>query len=352
MKSHAVKGFRQDAGNDRLEACSTPDLLRFQLREQDHIVNACPHGWHRLQARQRINPHNKLEFGPPAFQIHRVRPPRNADAAKPTMMLEKLFPDDDFRFQMRFERGESAAFFARTPQPEALLTERKRWLRSDPKTYAAILPPGEALLDEAVELARDWSGFAPPASTTAWEKCVALGEFWEPDFLLLKPEADGAIRLYGGCLCAPSSWRLDEKLGLPIEFIHGPVPGLNANLGAAIHKFLAALKPGAASLRHNWGLSRSPELNQHPDRALPLLDATVSADEVWLRVEHQALVALPKSGGILFGIRVVNHPLNEMQADKIVAARLCRALETMPEEMARYKNLAVARGRILQLLRA
>jgi len=129
------------------------------------------------------------------------------------------------------------------------------------------------------------------------------------------------------------------------------VPGLNANIGAGIHKFLTALKPGVASLRHNWGLSRSVELNQHPDRPLPRLDATVNVDEVWLRVEHQALVALPKSGGILFGIRVVNHSLVEVKADSVAATRLCRALETMSEEMARYKGLATARGRIVRLLR-
>jgi dimethylamine monooxygenase subunit A len=272
------------------------------------------------------------------------------------MTLEGLFPDDDYRFQMRFERGGPADFFARSARSETVLAERRHWLHSDLKTYAAILPPGEALLDEVVELAHEWDGFAPPGLTTAWEKCLALGEFWEPDFLLLKGDADRAIRLYGGCLCAPSSWRLNDKLGQPIEFIHGPVPGpvpgLNSNIGAAIHKFLAALKPGAASLRHNWGLSRSPELNQHPDRKLPLLDANISAEEVWLRVEHQALIALPKSGGILFGIRVVNHPLNEVKANRLVAARLGRALETMPEEMARYKNLATARGRILHLLRS
>jgi hypothetical protein len=268
------------------------------------------------------------------------------------MTLEKLFPDDDYRFQMRFERGAPADFFAPTLEHETLIAERKRWLHRDPKTYAAILPPGEALLGEAAELAREWNGFVPPASANTWQQILALGEFWEPDFLLLKIDADRAVRLYGGCLCAPSSWRLDEKIGQPIEFIHGPVPGLNVNLGAAIHKFLAALKPGAASLRHNWGLSRSPELNQHPGRALPMLDASVRADEVWLRVEHQALVALPESGGILFGIRVVNHPLNEVKSNQVAAARLCRALETMPEEMARYKNLATARGRILQLLRA
>jgi hypothetical protein len=144
---------------------------------------------------------------------------------------------------------------------------------------------------------------------------------------------------------------LSEKLGQPVEFIHNVVPGLNASLGAAIQTFLAKLKPGIAWQRFNWGLSRSPELNQHPDRLLRPLDAAVRLEEVWLRVEDQALVALPKSGGILFGIRIANHSLTEVAADPAVCAGFVRALETMPVAMARYKNLATARERILNLLR-
>lgn len=268
------------------------------------------------------------------------------------MTLAELFPDQDYRFQLRFERGEPADFFAPTASHADLIVDRQHWLRTEPQIYAALLPPGEALLEETIELAGSWNGFVRPNSATPWQKCLTLGEFWETDYLLLKPAADQQICLYGGCLCFPSSWRLSEKIGQAIEFIHGPVPGLNANIGVGIHKFLTNLKPGTASLRHNWGLSRSPEMNHHPDRALLRLDAAVRADEVWLRVEHQALVALPKSGGILFGIRVVNHPLTEVIADSTAAVRLCRALETMPEEMARYKGFAVARTRIIQLLRS
>ena len=267
------------------------------------------------------------------------------------MTLAELFPETDYRFQLRFERGEPADFFAASPNRDELISERRHWLHSAPQTYAALLPRGDALLEEAAELAGVWNGFVLPNPATAWQKCLALGEFWEGDYLLLKCDDDGEIRLYGGCLCFPSSWRLSDKVGKPIQFIHGPVPKLNQSIGQGIHKFLAALKPGIASLRHNWGLARSPELNQHPDRAIPRLDAGVSADEVWLRVEHQALVALPKSRGILFGIRVVNHPLSEVKSDSVAAARLCRALETMPEEMARYKGLATARERIMRLLR-
>src|ERR1035438_1882636 len=96
----------------------------------------------------------------------------------PTMTLEELFPEDDYRFQMWFERGDLADFFARSARSETVLAERRRWLCTDPKTYAAILPPGEAMLDEAVELACEWNGFAPPGLTTAWQKCLALGGVW------------------------------------------------------------------------------------------------------------------------------------------------------------------------------
>lgn len=290
-----------------------------------------------------------------------------------TTPLARIFPDEDFKFHLRFERGEPAEFFAPTPTHAALVAERQRWLRSEPGKYAALLPPGEPLLEEVLQLAQDWNGFAlsaneapvsdparsqipkqragpetgAPIAGAPWSALLALGEFWEADFLVLKPDADGEIRLYGGCLCFPSSWRLTDKIGKPIEFIHGPVPGLNKSIGPGIHKFLAGLKPGVASLRHNWGLARSAELNHHPDRNLPRLDADTHADEVWLRVEHQALVALPQSGGILFGIRVVNHSFAKVKADAVARIRLRRALETMPEAMAGYKGLTAVRQQLI-----
>jgi hypothetical protein len=135
-----------------------------------------------------------------------------------------------------------------------------------------------------------------------------------------------------------------------MEFIHGPVPGLNESIGRGIHKFLAGLKPGAASLRNNWGLARSPELNHHPDRSLPRFDESAREDEVWLRVEHQALVALPQTAGILFGIRVTNHPFAEVKADPVARARLRRALATMSEDVVRYKGLAPVRDQLVDWL--
>jgi hypothetical protein len=57
-----------------------------------------------------------------------------------------------------------------------------------------------------------------------------------------------------------------------------------------------------------------------------------------------------KSPGILFGIRIAVHPLAAVQQDALAAERLGRALRTMPEPMAVYKNIAAARATLLRML--
>ena len=274
--------------------------------------------------------------------------------------MEIILPDRDYGFQMRFVKGDVATFFRPRERAAAggstRLTERRRWIESDPATCVALLPEGEDLLGETLELAvslrtlPDDGDAARFDGLTPAAQCRALGEFWEPDFLLLRPDGNGIVRLVGGCLCFPSHWDLREKLGRSMAAIHGVVPGLNEALGTPIDKFLRRIKPGVSWERYNWGLSRTPELNLHPSRDLPRLDATVALDEVWWRLEEQSLVALPDSGGVLFGIRLVIQPLREILADPAARRGVIRAVETMPEPMARYKGIAPARARLLALM--
>jgi hypothetical protein len=270
--------------------------------------------------------------------------------------LKMIFPAEDFRLKMRFERGSPAAFFRRSDAAETVLRERKRWLAQDPGTCMDMAPEAAPLLKELLDLASDWhtlpadSGLGSVNCLPPMDQCRWLGEHWETDFLLLKPGPDGIFRLKGGALCFPSHWDLNSKMGRTVAEIHDPVPGLNAELGRSIDGFLAKIRPGISWERHNWGLSRSPELNQHPSRNLPRLDETVTLEDVWWRLEEQSLVALPQSGGVLFGIRVTVHPLAHVRAHPAARKGLRQALETMPDEMARYKGIHTARGRIIELL--
>ncbi len=181
---------------------------------------------------------------------------------------------------------------------------------------------------------------------------TSLGKSLEPDFLLLSRDEAGDFRLRGGALCFPTGWALEEKLGHTLDFIHGVVPGLNAALAPPIQQFLMRLKPGPAFLRANWGLAATDELNLHPARRHPAARSRpVALERLWLRVEHQALFALPRTGGIVFGIRVTLHRLDDVVRESAVAAGLARALASMPEALAAYKGLAEIRPELVRQLR-
>jgi dimethylamine monooxygenase subunit A len=253
--------------------------------------------------------------------------------------LADLFPAEDFRFHLTLRRGDLAAFFAPTPQHDRLTRERVRWLEEAPARHAALTTGAEPLLAEFARLA----GLPPGVTVTA------AGAALEPDFLLLAPDAAGLFRLRAGALCFPTMWALEEKLGHTLEEIHEGVPGLNPALGGPLNQFLARLKPGPAYLRANWGLAATPELNLHPALKRPRLALPLDPTRVWLRVEHQALAALPETGGVVFGLRIALVPLGDVLADAAVRTSFHRALRTMPEALAAYKGLAPVRAALLAL---
>lgn len=260
------------------------------------------------------------------------------------MSLAELFPDEAYRFHLGLRRSEPGDFFRPQDPSGALRAERRRWLAEDAARYAALTPEGEPLLAEVAGLAGQWLG-APVATDLA-----AMGVALEPDLLLLAPDAAGRFRLRGGVLCFPTGWALQGKLGHTLETIHGVVPGLNAALGAQIDQFLARLSPGTACGRNNWGLASTAELNLHPARGAPSLQSPVALDRAWLRVERQVLLALPRTRGILFGIRIEMHRLDRILAEPAAAAGLRRALETMPEPLAAYKRIAPVRRELVARL--
>lgn len=275
----------------------------------------------------------------------------------------------DFRFDMGLRRGSMDYF--RAGGPASLLAERQGHLQASPDNYVAALPGSEAMVRETVEFAGHVGRcfLAAPSLRDArlrhsntvndeqhgplWRaedspRCLThLGSIWEPDFVLL----DGDLRVQAGCVCFPSFWSLPEKLGKLIDLVHAPVPGLNEELGAKIRTFLNKLKPNEVWERWNWGLAATPELNCHPLMQRPRLSKASTLDATWFRVEHQALVRLPSTGAILFGIRVIVRTLREeMRASPEFAPALRQQLRTMPEFIADYKGVSTCRSSLMAQL--
>jgi hypothetical protein len=276
--------------------------------------------------------------------------------------LAELFPTGDYRFHLTLRRGEPRKFFRQQDLAGRMLAERRRWLAEEPTRYAALTPEAEPILAEFEELSAAWvdpEARPPPAATTpkatedgrtASDSLRALGGTFEPDILFLSADAAGAFRLRGGVVCFPTGWALAGKLGETLDTIHGVVPGLNSALGSPIQQFLERLKPGPAYLRDNWGLAATDELNLHPARQIAPPQSPSSLDRLWLRVEHQALITLPRSRGIVFGIRIVLHRLDAVARDPAAAEGLRHALKTMPAELAVYKRLEQARHQAVALI--
>lgn len=270
----------------------------------------------------------------------------------PATLLE-LFPDADYGFSMRLRPGNPADFFAPTAESSGILRERRFWLEQAPTNYRVLDPDYEALVNSVLQFAdaaRDGSANSAAAGETPAERLRQLGGGWEPDFMIVSPDASGRFGLRAGCVCFPSGWSLEEKLGLPLEEIHGVVPGLNAAVGAKIHQFLTRLKPGIGWYRSNWGISSSAEFNQHPSRAINRLTTDTPPAATWLRIEHQVLTGLPGSNAILFGIRLENVSLAAVKENAPLRSGLRRALATLPEALAAYKNLTAVRPALLDYL--
>lgn len=261
----------------------------------------------------------------------------------------RILPDADHRWAMGLRPGDLAAFFRSRDPSGLILAERDRWLSECPEEYAALHPAADAALRETVELARSL-GAVVPDRESSWDQLLSLGRAWESDFVWMVPQCDTTWALAGGVVCFPSSWSMPEKLEQQMRAIHTPVPGLNPALEKQIETFLNRMQPGQPWVRENVGFSRDDQKNHLPKRPRRRLDAAVTLEEVFLRVEHQLLNKLPVSGAILFGIRVEVVSLQDALKDPIASTRLRRLLTTISPEAAEYKGLADARETIIALM--
>lgn len=175
------------------------------------------------------------------------------------------------------------------------------------------------------------------------------------DLVIMRRDESG-WRLVAGAVCFPSSWRLAEKVGRPIEEVHAPVPGFGAGTRGAelIARMFDGMRPGNVALRWNWSLYGDAALFHPADSPPRRFGDGERADPVFLRVERQTLTKLPASGDILFAIGIHVDPLAALERQPeapSIAAALIAQLEALDEAQLAYKGLTLERGRLVARLR-
>ena len=172
---------------------------------------------------------------------------------------------------------------------------------------------------------------------------------------MLMRRGDDGWRLAAASLNFPSSWTLLEKFSKPLDQIHQTVPefGPGSRNAGMIFRIFDNLKVEQPVCRFNWSVYPDNELF-HDDRQAEHLKKGNLGINAFVRVEHQTLRKLPRSGDILFTIRIYVDPVRKLMTHPQGPA-ICRGfiglLEKLDERQAAYKGLTEERRRLVEALR-
>jgi len=203
----------------------------------------------------------------------------------------------------------------------------------------------------------------------------------QDDLALMVEGSDGRYYFQAGAVMVPGFWRMQDKIGLPLEDIHlqGNVPQYKQKLHISMARFFKRMAVDKPVIRNNYFLQvakpppedgteildphelawsdstngdedtfthgtpgveqrteRVPESVQHAE------DVTtpdyVAPKNMRLRTERQSLRRLPRSGAIVFTIRTYLFGVEDLAKEKGVPGRMASAIRSWPEDVAKYKG--------------
>ncbi|KAH9950050.1 hypothetical protein B0H21DRAFT_21333 [Amylocystis lapponica] len=209
----------------------------------------------------------------------------------------------------------------------------------------------------------------------------------QEDLIIMVEGTDGQYYFQAGAVCIPGFWRLEDKIGMPLEQIHisGNVPQYQNKLQLSMSRFFRRLPLDKPVVRNNYGFQvvHPPERAEGTNNTMRTLDPTelawsntmhgdedkvgyargahirtdegtaksegeqkkkaglpfaVTAPMVHLRTERQTLRRLPRTGAIAFTVRVYQTPIVELAREPGVPGRMASAIRSWPEDVAEYKD--------------
>ena len=231
--------------------------------------------------------------------------------------------------------------------PESILCAEKRLVHQHERSRYMVpgfdpRPALEAILDKAhTDLPAD--AFSPE---------IPLELAFEEDLAVLDGDTTTLPWL---CVCVPSHWAPEDKLGLSFAAVHAPVAD-NAALLAAGAKLVQLVTAGGCWERFIWTVTPSPRHDQHPSRhpRQPWPQATNDGEfaaQCFLRAERQTFFPVGRgTRQAVFTIRVMLRPLVHVVATREQAQGLHDSLASMSDAVLAYKGLAPAREPLLRWL--
>jgi dimethylamine monooxygenase subunit A len=299
--------------------------------------------------------------------------PRHDMRELPPEILHVPFDSGPFRMAMNLTAAPASAWFELDDRYPDEMRQRRELLATRHGEVFAAHPESAEACRETLELVtnnltchhapwfrRDGELLHNTLSGESWnivaprlDPLEVAGRLVQEDLCVIRL-TDGVPCLSAAVLCFPSRWRLQEKLGRPLATVHSPVPFYTDRLARPVDRFMHHVKPGHVAQRLNWSLLDDPALYQpggHWREGFnPAITQANAGERIYLRVERQTLRSLPRSDGVLFGIRVHVYRLGRVITTQELATRLAAAVHALPLEMERYKSLTPFKAALLAWL--
>jgi hypothetical protein len=253
-----------------------------------------------------------------------------------------------FRFGSDFGNGDAdRLLFPRDMTAAELVAGKARVLAAHPARVARSAQSEDE--QGALVAAQDWltrtlerEGHQLTPGSTLEQLGAQIAE----DFVVLHCPEGGVDRALLVHVCFPSGWRPERILGRSFLEIHAPVPSFGA-----VERAAPSLTEGMVTrgpyVRFVWTISADAELDHHPEQGARAAWSP-STPRGFLRVERQITGPRAAQRAALFIIRIYLSGFDELSGEQ--RAVLGRALELMPPELLRYKQLEAAVPRALELL--
>lgn len=176
------------------------------------------------------------------------------------------------------------------------------------------------------------------------------------DDLVLVEKTDGHWRVSALSLSAPTFFTAREVLGKSLAQIHGPVTGFNDRFLVRLVRIFDGLRPGLILQRRNWSVVNSSDpFTPFSTPVRARIGEIAPADvgqALFTRVERQTVRRLPKTGGVLFTIRVWLTPFEALTESPDRLAAFARAWREAAPEFAAYKGFHLYADLVDGFLRA
>lgn len=268
-----------------------------------------------------------------------------------TVVDPATFPSDSFRWRMGVRSLPADQWLQPDDHRSLDLVEKDLLsLRLPGQTFVADAGSEDASREVCALVAADLAVHGWTLRDRGGHPLETAGRSVQEDLCLME-RRDGSWVLTAGSVCFPTRWDLPSKLGKSLAAIHAPVPAFHEHLGDRVDRFFDRMAPGSLAHRLNWSLvgASSRRLGAEVRQAPATLPDDPALD-LFVRIERQTLRRLEQHDAVVFGIRIHVWPLGDVVSD-LPADRFAREIETMPVDVARYKNLDGMRAALIRWLR-